>query len=175
MEEAKGGADFRSCLRIWKDRINFNTVAALFLIVFSVTAFLSIPSQIEEPRLFMGRSLMYMTPSFFPRLSIIALFILSVWYLTHSFAIKEKNLFRKVGRKSGIRVLMTFFVAVGYALLFEPLGFVLSSALMAATLTVYYGNRNFFIILLVLAGAPLAIYFTFTQVLKVSLPEGVLF
>ena len=162
-------------LQSWKDKVNFNTVAALFLIVFSIAAFLLIPYQIEKPKLFMGRSLMYMTPSLFPRLSIIGLFILSVWYLTHSFGIKEKNLFRELGKNSYIRVLVTFVVTVGYALLFEPLGFVLSSALMVAILTIYYGNRNVFIILLVLAGAPLTIYVIFTHVLKVSLPEGLLF
>jgi len=171
MEATKNTAGNQS----WKDKINFNTVAALCLIAFSVTAFLLIPYQIEKPKLFMGRSLMYMTPSLFPRLSIIALFILSLWYLTHSFQIKEKNLFREIGKKSYIRVLVTFVVAAGYALLFEPLGFVLASALMVAILTVYYGNRNVVIILLVLAGAPLAIYFIFTSVLKVSLPEGLLF
>ena len=171
MEETKNDAGFQS----WKDKINFNTVAALFLITFSVAAFLLIPYQIEKPKLFMGRSLMYMTPSLFPRLAVIALFILSVWYLTHSFKIKEKNLFREIGKKSYIRVLVTFVVAVGYALLFEPLGFVLASALMVAILTVYYGNRNIVIIVLVLAGAPLGIYFIFTHVLKVSLPEGLLF
>lgn len=171
MEEIEKDAGYQS----WKDKINFNTVAALFLLVFSVAAFILIPYQIETPKLFMGRSLMYMTPSLFPRLSIIALFILSLWYLTHSFRIKEKNLFREIGKKSYIRVLVTFAVAVGYALLFEPLGFVLASALMVAILTVYYGNRNVVIILLVLAGAPLAIYFIFTTVLKVSLPGGLLF
>ena len=118
---------------------------------------------------------MYMTPSVFPRLSIVGLFIFSVWYLTHSFEIEEKNLFKELGKNSYIRVLVTFAVTVGYALLFEPLGFVLSSALMVAILTIYYGNRNVFIILLVLAGAPLTIYYIFTYVLKVSLPEGLLF
>ncbi|MEW6673101.1 MAG: tripartite tricarboxylate transporter TctB family protein [Thermodesulfobacteriota bacterium] len=162
-------------LQTWKDKINFNTVAAICLTVFSIAAFLLIPYQIEEPKLFMGRSLMYMTPSLFPRLSIIGLFILSIWYLTHSFEIKEKNLFREIGKNGYIRVLVTFGVTVGYALLFEPLGFVLSSALMVAILTIYYGNRNIFIIVLVLAGAPLGIYFIFTHVLKVSLPEGLLF
>jgi len=171
MEKTTSDANSQS----WKDKINFNTVAALFLIIFSIAAFILIPYQIEKPKFFMGRSLMYMTPSVFPRLSIVGLFIFSVWYLIHSFEIKEKNLFRELGKNSYIRVLVTFVVTVGYALLFEPLGFVLSSALMVAILTIYYGNRNVFIILLVLAGAPLTIYFIFTHVLKVSLPDGLLF
>jgi len=159
----------------WKDRINFNTVAALFLIVFSIAAFLLIPYQIEKPKFFMGRSLMYMTPSVFPRLSIVGLFILSLWYLTHSFQLREKNRFKELEGKHTIRVLVTFTVFVAYALLLEPLGFVVSSALMISFLMFYYRNRNLPLFFAVLISAPLVIYFLFTRVLKVSLPEGILF
>ena len=171
MEESKKDAGLQS----WKDKINFNTVVALFLIVFSITAFILIPYQIEKPKLFMGRSLTTLTPSLFPRLGIIALFILSVSYLFQSTRFNEKNLFKELDVRSFSRVIVTLIVFVGYALLFEPLGFVLSSALMVAILTIYYGNRNILVALLVMVGAPLAIYFIFTHTLQVSLPEGLLF
>lgn len=171
MEETKKDAGLQS----WKDRINFNTVVAIILIVFSVTAFILIPYQIEKPKLFMGRSLTTLTPSLFPRLSIIALFVLSVFYLFYSTQLIEKNLFKELGGKSLIRVLVTIVVFLGYALLFEPLGFVLASAVMVAVLTIYYGNRNILVGLIVVLGAPLAIYFIFTHALQVSLPEGLLF
>jgi len=159
----------------WKEKINFNTVVAIVLIVFSITAFILIPHQIEKPKLFMGRSLSTLTPSLFPRISIIALFILSVFYLFHSTHLNEKNRFKELGVGSFTRVIVTMVVFIGYALLFEPLGFVLSSALMVAILTFYYGNRNILVTLLVVVGAPLAIYFIFTHTLQVSLPEGLLF
>jgi len=171
MEETNKDAGFQS----WKDRINFNTVVAIILIVFSVTAFILIPYQIEKPKLFMGRSLSNLTPSLFPRLSIIALFILSVFYLFYSTQLIEKNLFKELGANGLIRVLVTIVVFLGYALIFEPLGFVLASALMVAFLTIYYGNRNILVGLIVVIGAPLAIYFIFTHALQVSLPEGLLF
>jgi hypothetical protein len=55
--------------------------------------------------------------------------------------------------------------------LFEPLGFVVSSMLVAGTLTTFYGNRNILVGILVSFGAPLGIYYVFTRLLKVSLPE----
>ena len=171
MEETKQDAGLQS----WKDKINFNTVVALILVVFSIAAFILIPYQIEKPKLFMGRSLTTLTPSLFPRLSIIALFILSVFYFFQSTQLNEKNRFKELGAGSFTRVVVTMVVFVGYALLFEPLGFVLSSALMVAILTIYYGNRNILVTLIVVVGAPLAIYFIFTHSLQVSLPEGLLF
>jgi putative tricarboxylic transport membrane protein len=171
MEEKARGTQVRS----WREKVNFNTVAALFLLIFSVAAYLLIPYQIEKPRMVFGRALMNLDPSLFPRLSIIGLFLLSLWYLTHSFKIQEKNLFRELGKRGLIRVLFTFFVFLGYALLFEPLGFVLASALMVLILTVYFGNRNIFLILAVTVGAPLIVYYLFTKALQVSLPEGLFF
>ena len=155
----------------WRTKVNFNTVAALFLLVFSVVAYLLIPYQIEKPRMLFGRSLMNLEPSLFPRLSIAGLFFLSLWYLTHSFQIAEKNLFKEMGKAGVIRVGVTFLVCLGYALLFEPLGFVLSSALMVLILTIYFGNRNILLIVAVTAAAPLIVYYLFTKTLQVSLPE----
>ncbi len=159
----------------WKDRINFNTIVAIFLILFSIVAFFLIPYQIEKPKLFMGRSLMQMEPSLFPRVSIIGLFILSLFYLMSSFKLNEKNLFRELEKQNYLKVLVTLVIFVAYALLIEPLGFVLSSALMVGSLSYYYGNRNLIVYFLILIGAPLIIYFIFTRVLLVSLPAGLLF
>ena len=78
-------------------------------------------------------------------------------------------------KQNYIRVLVTFVVFIAYALLLEPLGFVLASALMVGSLSFYYGNRNLMVFVLILIGAPLMIYFLFTRVLRVSLPEGLLF
>jgi hypothetical protein len=42
---------------------------------------------------------------------------------------------------------------------------------MAGTLSTYYGNRNVLIGLAVSVGIPIGIYYVFTKLLKVSLPE----
>jgi putative tricarboxylic transport membrane protein len=155
----------------WKGRVNFNTLLALFFLLFSVTAYILIPYQIEKPKLFMGRALDAMEPTVFPRLSILFLFAMSVWYLISSFYLTEENLFRKLGRKAYVRVLVTILIAVAYTQLFEPLGFVISGILAVSALTIFFGNRNYLIIAIVGIGVPVAIFLIFTRLLKVSLPE----
>ncbi|MFQ5841137.1 MAG: tripartite tricarboxylate transporter TctB family protein [Thermodesulfobacteriota bacterium] len=161
--------------RSWKEKINFNTKVAVFFIFFSVAFYVLIPYQIAKPKLFMGRALMGMKPTLFPRLTMLGLLGLSVWYFIHSFSLEEKNLFGVLDRGSLTRVVVTFVILLAYALLLEPLGFVVSSALTAGALTLYLGNRNIFILFLVIIGIPLAIFFIFTRALHVSLPEGLLF
>jgi putative tricarboxylic transport membrane protein len=159
----------------WREKINFNTQVAVFLILFSVLFYVLIPYQIAKPKLFMGRALMGMKPTLFPRLTMIGLLGLSVLYFIQSFNLWEKNLFKDLDRKGLTRIVVTFLILGAYALLLEPLGFVLSSALIAGALTLYLGNRNIFILFLVIIGIPLAIFFIFTRALRVSLPEGLLF
>ncbi len=159
----------------WREKINFNTKVAVFLILFSILFYVLIPYQIAKPKLFMGRALMGMKPTLFPRLTMIGLLGLSVWYFIHSFNLEERNLFKDLDRKGLTRIGVTFVILVAYALLLEPLGFVLSSALTVGALTLYLGNRNIFILFLVIIVIPLAIFFIFTRALHVSLPEGLLF
>jgi putative tricarboxylic transport membrane protein len=160
--------------RSWRERINFNTQVAIFLILFSILFYVLIPYQIEKPKLFLGRALTGMKPTLFPHLTMIGLLGLSVWYFFHSFKLQEKNLFRELDRRSVARVTVTFAIMVGYALLLEPLGFVLSSALMVGAFTLYLGNRNLFILFGVIILIPLVIFLIFTRALHVSLPEGFL-
>ena len=155
----------------WYRRINYNTVVAIIFLVLWTLMFFAIPYQIQKPMLFMGRSLMGLKPTLFPQLAILSLIVLNIWYLVISFRLKDKNLFTEVTRKGYFRIIATLVVFCAYALLFEHLGFVLSSVLVAGSLSTFYGNRNVLVGILVSVGVPLGIYFVFTRLLKVSLPE----
>jgi len=155
----------------WKERMNFNTKVAIFLILFSIVFYVLIPYQIAKPELFMGRALMQMQPTLFPRLTMIGLLGLSAWYFLYSFRLKERNFFRELDKQNLTRIVVTFVILVAYALLLEPLGFVLSSALVAGALTLYLGNRNIFILFVVIIVIPLTVFYIFTRALRVSLPE----
>jgi putative tricarboxylic transport membrane protein len=155
----------------WREKINFNTVCAMVFIILWTLMFLITPDQIAKPKLFMGRALMGLKPTLFPRLATLGLIGLSIWYLLISFKIDEKNLFKEVEKHLYFRVVASLVVFLAYALLFEPLGFVLSSILLAGTLSTYYGNRNILVGIVVSFGVPLGIYYVFTRLLKVSLPE----
>ena len=54
----------------WRERINFNTVCAMVFIILWTIMFLITPDQIAKPKLFMGRALMGLKPTLFPRLAI---------------------------------------------------------------------------------------------------------
>ena len=155
----------------WYRCINYNTVTAIFLLILWTIMFFTIPYQIQKPMLFMGRSLMGLKPTLFPQLAILSLIFLNIWYLVISFRLKDKNLFTEVTRQGYFRIIASLVVFFAYALLFEHLGFVLSSVLVAGTLSTFYGNRNILVGILVSVGVPIGIYFVFTRLLKVSLPE----
>ena len=171
MKKNTEASDMKNHNDSWRDSINYNTVTAVFFLVLWTVMFFIIPYQIQKPMLFMGRSLMGLKPTLFPRLATLALIGLSIWYLLISFQIKEKNLFKDVTRYGYFRITASLIAFFAYALLFEPLGFVLSSVLVTATLSTYYGNRNVLVGILVSVGVPLGIYLVFTRMLKVSLPE----
>jgi putative tricarboxylic transport membrane protein len=154
-----------------QSKVNYNTVTAVVFIVFWTAMFIIVPYQIQEPMLFMGRSLMGLKPTLFPRLATLALIGLNIWYLIISFKIDEKNGFKEISKDGYFRVVATLTVFFAYALLFEPLGFVLSSVLVAGSLSTYFGNRSIPVGLTVSLGVPVGIYLVFTRLLKVSLPE----
>jgi hypothetical protein len=167
MGETKEKTDNHS----WKDRINFNTAVALFFILFSIGVLLLIPYQIEKPRLFMGRELMPLKPHWFPEVTLFGLLGLSVWYLIQSFRLHEENLFKELEKGGYARVIVTLVACVAFTSLLEPLGFVVSSTLLVLFLSIYYGNRNVFILITIIA-VTVAIYLIFTRGLHVSLPES---
>ncbi|GHC30233.1 tripartite tricarboxylate transporter TctB family protein [Aidingimonas halophila] len=72
------------------------------------------------------------------------------------------------------RVIITAIAIAAYALLLEPLGFVLASTLLSVGLTIYYGYRRHAINLAVSLGVVLALYLTMTKFMNVHLPPGVL-
>ncbi len=171
----KKNRESSNCSDSWYRHINYNTVVAIFFLILWTIMFFTIPYQIQKPMLFMGRSLMGLKPTLFPQIAILALIFLNIWYLVISFRIKDKNLFTEVTRQGYFRIIASLVVFCAYALLFEHLGFVLSSVLVAGSLSTFYGNRNVLVGILVSVGVPMGIYFVFTRLLKVSLPEFPLF
>ena len=157
--------------RSWKERINFNVVGALFFILFSIVFYFLIPSQIEKPKFAMGRSLVDMKPSLFPQITMLTLLGLGIWYLFQSFHLKENNLLKDLPVKRYIKTAVSIGFFLAYALLFDLLGFVVSSMLLLGSLPLYYGYRRVPVYILICMGFPLGVYLLFTRVLKVSLPE----
>jgi putative tricarboxylic transport membrane protein len=63
---------------------------------------------------------------------------------------------------------------VGYILLFVPLGYVVSTFLFILAVTMYLDSRHWIRNLVYAILFPLVVYFVFTELLRVTLPTGLL-
>ncbi|OLT29212.1 hypothetical protein BJF83_00915 [Nocardiopsis sp. CNR-923] len=80
----------------------------------------------------------------------------------------------RLGRLRDPRLEVGLFVAaiVAYVALFEPLGFILSTALYLGAMTVYLGYRRHVVTAAVSVGLPLGLYLAMSEGLGVVLPSG---
>ena len=115
-----------------------------------------------------------MDPDLFPTVTASGLLVISLWYLLRSVRQKEKSFDIQLDKRGLVNTGVTLGVFLAYSLLMEPFGFMESSALMLAILTIFFGNRNIFIIVGVSLLIPGAIYYLFTRLLFVYLPESYL-
>ncbi|MBI2204888.1 MAG: tripartite tricarboxylate transporter TctB family protein [Candidatus Rokubacteria bacterium] len=72
------------------------------------------------------------------------------------------------------RVVATLAGLAAYALVFERLGFLVSSSVFVAVLLLLYGERRWVVVLALAAGAAGATYAVFARWLGVPLPPGIL-
>ena len=156
-------------------RFNFNTIAALAFVLLGIVLFVIIPQQVDRPTLLFGQPPSGLDPNLFPRLVAGAFVLLGVWFGLASGKLEETNGFAELDREAIINVSITLLVFLAYALLMTRLGFIVSSVLVIAVLSTFYGNRNIWLGFLFSVGVPVTIFLVFTRVLFVSLPSGILF
>jgi putative tricarboxylic transport membrane protein len=152
-------------------RINFNTILASACVAFSIFLFLVIPSEVERPPVLLGQSQRGLDPALFPQLVATCFLGIGLWYLWVSFRLNDENRFRGLTRQNYASTGFTTVMFVVYAAILQPLGFVLSSALVVAVLSFFYGARNWLSIAGVAIGVPAIVYVVFRRLLSVSLPE----
>ena len=157
------------------ERLNVHAYVALGFFVLSLIFYFLIPYQIEKPKLLLGRALMDMEVTLFPSIAAIGLCAMSALSFVISFLNPEENPFK--GLKWSYFGKMTGFLVILYAfaLMFEPLGYLISGVIITGVLSFYLGNRNPVALILLAFGVPTAVYFVFTRGLLISLPEGVLY
>ena len=156
----------------WPGRLNFNIVVAAFFILFSILFLAIIPYQIEKPLIILGHVQAGLIPTLFPRVTAILLLLVSVWYLISAFSLKETNFLKEIDKSGLVNIAVTVVALLMYALTMESLGFVISSAILVVILTSFYGNRNISIAVLSSIVVPIGIYYLFTKLLLVFLPEN---
>lgn len=150
--------------------VNFNTAIAILSIVLGVAILLAIPSQVQEPPRFFGRSSSGLSPKIFPTVVAAGFIVIGAIYVVASLRLRETNHLRTLSPQNLLNLAVTVIVMVAYVLLLRPIGFVASSMIVATTISLYYGSRDPIGIGIVGVLAPLGIYTLFTRYLSVSLP-----
>ena len=151
-------------------KLNINSGVALGCIALGISIWVLIPYQVEEPPAFFGQSSSGISPKLFPRIAAAGLMVTGIAYLVASLRMNEPNLIRELPGSAYLNVAVALGAMIAYVALLLPLGYALSSALVAISISVFYGSRSLLGIGIVGVGAPLAIYYLFTRVLSVSLP-----
>ena len=137
-----------------------------------------IPTGIQEPQ---SVDFAALSPSYWPRIVCIALAAMGLAIAVATFFTDDQA---EAGDESesseyslpviALRVaLAVALMFIGYILL-EPLGFVVTSALAMLVFMAYAGERNLMVMLLLSAGVPLFLFFFFTKVASIPIPNGVL-
>ena len=155
--------------------LNFNTVFGVLGIVVGVVLFIITPEQVDRPRSLFGQKPSGLDPDFWPRLVAILFVIAGGWLVWRARELVEENRIRNLDREAIINVLATIAGFLVLALVMPWLGFVLSSIVLLAVLSTFYGNRSVLAGAAISIGVPLAFYNILRVWLLVVLPQNPFF
>lgn len=156
-------------------RGNIEAYVLIVLMVLSVAFVFLVPFQIPEPKISFGRAIGQIEPTLFPRLAATGLFVTSSFALFQSIRRGGGNPFKDISRAIAIQLGVIIAILWLFALIFEPLGYWASGIVISLMLSLYLGNRNWIALIVLCAGIPTVIYYIFTRLLLISLPEGILY
>jgi putative tricarboxylic transport membrane protein len=144
-------------------------VAGVMLLVAASFA-IFIDRLVAPPKMLLGRSLTAIEPSLFPLVTIAAMIGLCALFLFTAYRRPHRG--SEAGeeevqeRADWFRVSAFFGILIFYALIFKPIGFLISTLL-----SVLAGARSVLQILALSSLCPIALYLASTRLLRVSLPE----
>ena len=144
----------------------------ILLVSFSLTVLLLlIPFGIVEPKKVQYAAL---SPSHYPRLIAIVLAIFGAAIAVRGFLTKATAHASDLRMDAGRRILLMFFLLGLYALILQPLGFIIASALALCCLLWLAGERRFWLILMLAIIVPTGLYVFFVKVARIPIPTGIL-
>jgi hypothetical protein len=149
---------------------NFNTVFGILFVVLSVVLFLIIPGQIEKPLIVFSANKHDLQPTLFPKLVAVAFGILGIWLFFRSFSVREDNQLKDLDREAIINVSVILVAMAVYGPMMMMIGFVISSAVLIAFMSTFFGNRSFVLTVVVSVAVPVSVFFVFTKLLATYLP-----
>jgi len=156
-------------------RLSVHAYVALFFLVLALVFYFMIPYHIEKPKMVFGRNLMDMTPTLFPTIAALSLAAMCILSIINSYLEPEENPFKDMNWTSFRKIAGLIGIMYVFALMFEPIGFLISGIIIVGFTSFYLGNRSPVMIAILAIGVPSSIYFIFINLLKISLPEGLLY
>ena len=148
-----------------------NLLSGIISILFGLFIYYKIPYEVEKPVLIFGQSSSEIDPQIVPTIIAFMFLIFGLYTAFYEKDSEISNSWPKVTKKLLIHISTTILFLILYSVLFQYLGFVISSVLLILSLGTFMGNINFKYISLISILFPLSIFFIFVNVMHVFLPE----
>jgi hypothetical protein len=152
-------------------RFTFNIGCALGVIALGVAIWVLTPYEVETAVPLFGQPASGLDPHLFPRMIAASFVGLGIWYFFRSMTIDERNLLRDLDREAIVNTIVSLAAFFVFAEIMELVGFVIAGAATMFFLSTFYGNRTWWLGILVSVAIPFGVFNLFTKVLLVFLPE----
>ena len=153
------------------DKFSPNLLCGIISILFGIFIYYKIPTEVEKPVLIFGQSSSEIDPQIVPTIVALMFLIFGLYTVFYEKDAKISNSWPKITKQILINISTTIICLILYSILFEYLGFVISSVLLILSLGTFMGNVNFKYITVISILFPLSIFFLFVNVMHVFLPE----
>ena len=153
------------------DKFSPNLLSGIISILFGIFIYYKIPTEVEKPVLIFGQSSSEIDPKIVPTIVALMFLIFGLYTVLYEKNSQISNNWPKISKNLLINISTTIFCLFLYSILFQYLGFVISSVLLILSLGTFMGNINFKYISLISILFPLSIFFIFVNVMHVFLPE----
>ena len=148
-----------------------NFISGIISVLLGIFIYLKIPTEVEKPVLIFGQSSSEIDPQIVPTIIALMFFVFGIYTIIFEKNLNVSNTWPKLSRQVLINISVTITLLFMYALLFQFLGFVISSTLLIISLSTFMGNINLKYVILISTLFPLIIFFMFVNVMHVFLPE----
>ena len=148
-----------------------NLLSGIISIIFGLFIYYKIPSEVEKPVLIFGQSSSEIDPQIVPTIIAFMFLIFGLYTVFYEKDSIISYIWPKFTKQILINISTTIFCLISYSILFQYLGFVISSVLLILSLATFMGNVNFKYITVVSILFPLSIFFLFMNIMHVFLPE----
>ena len=153
------------------DKFSPNLLCGIISILFGIFIYYKIPTEVEKPVLIFGQSSSEIDPQIVPTIVALMFLIFGLYTVIYEKNAKILYSWPKVTKQILINISTTIICLILYSILFEYLGFVISSVLLILSLGTFMGNVNFKYLTVISILFPLSIFFLFVNVMHVFLPE----